>query len=166
MVLKLENIKEHRQEIKSIKELSKEFFLNAVRGFKLILKAKKLRWFILYSSVVSFALVAILETYQFFFTVHGIPVKYFGIIYFLLYMVSSISSKMAHHFKRFNEYKMFIVFLLMLFLTPVLMLFKTKIFIIIVVVPRIVIGIYPSIIKEYINKEIEVDRASWITNFL
>lgn len=160
MALKLENIKEYRMEIKSLKELFEEFLNNARGGISLIFKAKRLRWLIIYSSVIGFALVAILQTYQLFFLNRKIPIKYFGIIYFLLYMTSSISSKVAHHFKRFNGYKMFMLFLFMLFLTPLLMLIPAKMFIIIIIVPRIVIGIYPSIAKEYINKEIEIDRAT------
>ncbi len=160
MALKLENIREYHQEIKSVKELSEEFFANVKRGFKLVFKRKKLRWFISYSAVVSFSLIAIMQTYQLFFLARRIPVKYFGLIYFLLYMVSSISSKLAHYFKRFNKYNMFMLFLFMLGLTPLLMLVPAKIFVVTIIVPRIIIGIYPSIMNEYINKEITMDRAT------
>lgn len=160
MVLKLENVKEQDKEIKSIKELCEEFLLNVRRGFRLVFEGKKLQWFIGYSAIMSFSLVAILQTYQLFFETRSISVEYFGIIYFLLYVVSSISSKIAHWFKRFNEYKVFLFLLFLLFLTPLLMLVPAKIFIVAIIIPRIVIGIYPSIIKEYINKEIEMDRAT------
>lgn len=75
-------------------------------------------------------------------------------------MVSSISSKLAHYFKRFNKYNMFMLFLFMLGLTPLLMLVPAKIFVVTIIVPRIIIGIYPSIMNEYINKEITMDRAT------
>ena len=64
------------------------------------------------------------------FSARGIPVQYFGLIYFLLYLVSSVSSKLAHHFKGFHEYKMFMALLLMLTLTPLLMAFPAEILIV------------------------------------
>lgn len=160
MALKLENVKEYHQKIKSAKQLSGEFIQNIRRGFQLIFLSGKLRWFVFYSAVISFALIAILETYQLFFSMRHIPVEYFGIIYFFMYVVSSISGRLAHYFKRFNEYKMFILFLILLIITPLFMLLPAKIFIVTIIIPRIVIGIYPSIMKEYINKEIETDRAT------
>ncbi len=160
MALKLENVKEYHQKIKSAKQLSGEFIQNIRRGFQLIFLSGKLRWFVFYSAVISFALIAILETYQLFFSMRHIPVEYFGIIYFFMYVVSSISGRLAHYFKRFNEYRMFILFLILLIITPLFMLLPAKIFIVTIIIPRIVIGIYPSIMKEYINKEIETDRAT------
>ena len=160
MDLKLENVKEYHQKIKSAKQLSGEFIQNIRRGFQLIFLSGKLRWFVFYSAVISFALIAILETYQLFFSMRHIPVEYFGIIYFFMYVVSSISGRLAHYFKRFNEYRMFILFLILLIITPLFMLLPAKIFIVTIIIPRIVIGIYPSIMKEYINKEIETDRAT------
>ena len=160
MALKLENVKEYHQKIKSAKQLSGEFIQNIRRGFQLIFLSGKLRWFVFYSAVISFALIAILETYQLFFSMRHIPVEYFGIIYFFMYVVSSISGRLAHYFKRFNEYRMFILFLILLIITPLFMLLPAKIFIVTIIIPRIVIGIYTSIMKEYINKEIETDRAT------
>ena len=160
MALKLENVKEYHQKIKSAKQLSGEFIQNIRRGFQLIFLSGKLRWFVFYSAVISFALIAILETYQLFFSMRHIPVEYFGIIYFFMYVVSSISGRLAHYFKRFNEYRMFILFLILLIITPLFMLLPAKIFIVTIIIPRIVVGIYPSIMKEYINKEIETDRAT------
>ena len=160
MALKLENVKEYHQKIKSAKQLSGEFIQNIRRGFQLIFLSGKLRLFVFYSAVISFALIAILETYQLFFSMRHIPVEYFGIIYFFMYVVSSISGRLAHYFKRFNEYRMFILFLILLIITPLFMLLPAKIFIVTIIIPRIVIGIYPSIMKEYINKEIETDRAT------
>ena len=160
MVVRLENVREYKKDIKTVKELSEEFFANQRRGFELICKSKKLRWFIAYSAVISFALVAIMQTYQLYFSARGIPVQYFGLIYFLLYLVSSVSSRLAHHFKGFHEYKMFMALLLMLTLTPLLMAFPAEILIVTIIIPRIIIGIYPSVMKEYMNKEIKMDRAT------
>ena len=160
MAVRLENVREYKKDIKTVKELSEEFFANQRRGFELICKSKKLRWFIAYSAVISFALVAIMQTYQLYFSARGIPVQYFGLIYFLLYLVSSVSSKLAHHFKGFHEYKMFMALLLMLTLTPLLMAFPAEILIVTIIIPRIIIGIYPSVMKEYMNKEIKMDRAT------
>ena len=160
MAVRLENVREYKKDIKTVKELSEEFFANQRRGFELICKSKKLRWFIAYSAVISFALVSIMQTYQLYFSARGIPVQYFGLIYFLLYLVSSVSSKLAHHFKGFHEYKMFMALLLMLTLTPLLMAFPAEILIVTIIIPRIIIGIYPSVMKEYMNKEIKMDRAT------
>lgn len=139
MALKLENVKEYHQKIKSAKQLSGEFIQNIRRGFQLIFLSGKLRWFVFYSAVISFALIAILETYQLFFSMRHIPVEYFGIIYFFMYVVSSISGRLAHYFKRFNEYRMFILFLILLIITPLFMLLPAKIFIVTIIIPRIVI---------------------------
>ena len=48
----------------------------------------------------------------------------------------------------------------MLTLTPLLMAFPAEILIVTIIIPRIIIGIYPSVMKEYMNKEIKMDRAT------
>lgn len=75
MAVRLENVREYKKDIKTVKELSEEFFANQRRGFELICKSKKLRWFIAYSAVISFALVSIMQTYQLYFSARGIPVQ-------------------------------------------------------------------------------------------
>lgn len=160
MAAKLENIREHSKGIKTLQKLNREFYLNIKNSFKIIFANSKLKWFFLYSAVVSFGLVALMETYQLFFMEQNIPVEYFGWIYFLLYITSSVSSKAAYYFKRFNPYQVFMMLLGMLALTPLLMITRYKILILIIILPRIVIGIYPAMIKEYINKEIVIDRAT------
>lgn len=160
MAAKLENIREHSKGIKTLQKLNREFYLNIKNSFKIIFVNSKLKWFFLYSAVVSFGLAALMGTYQLFFMEQNIPVEYFGWIYFFLYITSSVSSKAAYYFKRFNPYKVFLMFLGMLALTPLLMMTRCKILIFVIILPRIVIGIYPAMIKEYINKEIVIDRAT------
>lgn len=61
MALKLENVKEYHQKIKSAKQLSGEFIQNIRRGFQLIFTSRKLRWFVFYSAVISFALGCLID---------------------------------------------------------------------------------------------------------
>ena len=160
MANKLENVKEKKEEISSAKELYKEFINNAKNGFIIVSKSKKLKWFMLYSAIVSFSLVAVLQTYQLYFLERNIDVRYFGWIYFGLYISSSICSKISYLFKRYNVYKCFMVLLGMLILTPLIMSIPNIIFFFAIIIPRIVIGIYPAMIREYINDEIAIDRAT------
>lgn len=157
---KLENIRETDKDIKTVRKLCGEFYSNIRNGLRISFTSRTLRWFFLYSAVVGFALVALSETYQLFFLQHDIPVEYFGWIYFVLYIISSLSSKTAYYFKRFSVQNVFMVLLGMLVLTSFLMAWPCQYLIPVIILPRIVIGIYPAMLKEYINKEITVDRAT------
>lgn len=160
MAMRLENIREYNKSIKTLNELNHEFYSNVKNGFRIVFENGKLRWFILYSAVISFALVALMETYQLYFNEQNIPVQCFGWIYFILYIVSSLSSKISYYFKRFDSYKIFMAFFGLLVLTPLLMAMPYRFLIFVIILPRIVIGVYPAMIKEYINKEIVEDRAT------
>lgn len=157
--MRLENIKENELQIKTVSALYEEFCKIVKRGFMCVFKSNKLKWFMSFSTIVSFLLVSVLQTYQLFFLEQKVPVEYFGLIYFGLYIVSSISSKYAYLFKQFDVYKSFMILLGLLVLTPLVMSFQIPYLIFIIAIPRIVIGIYPVLIREYMNKEIKEDRA-------
>ena len=160
MALRLKNLKEAESNTENIKTLFVEFKTNIKKGFVTVINARKLRWFMLFSAIMSFSLAAVLETYQLFFITKQIPVEYFGWIYFLLYIVSSVSSRFSYCFKKFNVYKIFMLLLGMLILTPLMMSLPYKHLFMVIIIPRIVIGIYPAMIREYINKELIEDRAT------
>ena len=156
----LKNLKEENRKKVELKDSYKKFFETTKEGFVTIFTSKKLIWFILYSAVISFLLVCLLRTYQLHFIALNIPTEYFGWIYFVLYVVSSISSKFSYKFKTKNIYTTFIILLVFLLFTPLLMSVHNILLLFVILIPRIVIGVYPSIIKEYINKEIKADRAT------
>ena len=156
----LENLKENAHGQKSVGQTYSAYLQVIKNGTKSILTQKKLAWFIMYSSALSFLLVAILSTYQLYFLKLYIPPEYFGWIYFFLYIASSLSSQKAYAFKSKNMQKTFMLLLLLLTVTPILMLSNIKLLIMIIIIPRIIIGVYPALIKEYINKEIKESRAT------
>lgn len=158
--LKLENLREANKEVVKLGETYKAFINTALAGFKLILTDKKIGWFISYSAVISFALVAMMNTYPFYFMKLEIEPQHFGWLYFFLYIVSAIASKYAYQFKKDNIYKVFMGLLGLLMMTPLMMMMPHSIFLIVIIIPRLVIGVYPALIREFINKELPINRAT------
>lgn len=157
---RLENLRENDKQVTKIDEMYKQFIGTAHAGFRIVLKDKKIRWFMAYSAVVSFSLVAIMSTYQFYFVKLEVAPKYFGWIYFGLYLISSLFSKYSYKFKKHNIYHIFMVLLILLAITPIIMVIPNKLLLVIIIMPRIVIGIYPALIREFINKYLHTDRAT------
>lgn len=162
IVFRLKNIKDKKNVEKTkLESLYKKYYITLKDGIEEIKTSRILWWFMIFSTIVSFSLVAITNMYQFYFIKMNIPIEYYGFIYLVLYIVSSVSSRYAYKLKNIkNIFKIFFILLILLLITPLAMSTLLIPFIIFITIPRIVIGSYPVLIKEFINIEIKSNRAT------
>lgn len=130
-------------------------------GYQGMKNSHTIKWFIIYSSIISFLLGSIMSMYQLHFKNIGLDTKYVGVIYTIGYIVSSISSHFAYKFKKIkNIYSVFVMFLVLMVITGVGMSFAKLALVWVVFIPRFIIGVYPTLIQHFINKEIVESRTT------
>ncbi len=161
ILLNLKNLMEENNQIKDVRRQYQKYLMTIKEGFSEIGSKKSLKWFISYSSIMSFMLVGLLSTYQIYFKDIGIDVKYFGWLYAVFYLTSSLFSKYAYLFsKKNNQYLICLAMLIILGFIPLSMATGLKMLLVVVLIPRAIIGVYPTIIHQFINKEINKNRAT------
>ena len=134
-------------------------------GYLSMKNSNSIKWFIIYSMIMAFLLGAIMSLYQLHFKDVGLSTKYVGIIYTIGYFVSSISSRFAYKFKNIkNKYSVFVMFIVLMITTGIGMSFGKLAFVWVVFIPRFIIGVYPTLINDFINKEI-IESRSTILSF-
>lgn len=161
ILLNLKNLMEENNQIKDVQRQYQKYLMTIKEGFSEIGSKKSLKWFISYSIIMSFMLVGLLSTYQIYFKDIGIDVKYFGWLYAVFYLTSSLFSKYAYLFsKKNNQYLICLAMLIILGFIPLSMATGLKMLLVVVLIPRAIIGVYPTIIHQFINKEINKNRAT------
>lgn len=149
---------------KNYKEIRKE---NQQNKYKLTLKEglyttinnKKILWLMIFTFFMTLMFNCILSGNQIFLREVNVPVKYFGVIYSLFYLISAIFSKIAYLFQKGGNYqKKLLLFLLSLSVCAGILALKNSIVIFAIFIPRMIIGIYPRVFQQYINDEITENR--------
>lgn len=157
-LFKMDNIREESHN--SLKNTYSKYLNNIKEGLKESLYNKKILMIMLYSVFMAFAISAVYETYQIYLKEIDIEKELFGWIYFILYMVSALFSKLAHHLKKkVGNGVLLTIFPLLLCLTAATMMTNHPVLLLFLINPRIIIGLYPTVINDILNREITKNRA-------
>ncbi|GFI43390.1 hypothetical protein IMSAGC018_01060 [Lachnospiraceae bacterium] len=149
---------------KNYKEIRKrneqnQYQITLKEGLYTTINNKKILWLMIFTFFMTLMFNSILSGNQIFLQAVNVPVKYFGVIYSLFYLISAIFSKFAYLFQKGGKYqKKLLLFLLSLSVCAGVLALKNSIVIFVIFIPRMIIGIYPRVFQQYINDEITENR--------
>ena len=116
------------------------------------LSHKKIRYFIIYSSVISAVWMVAFLMYQPYLKSINLDIKYFGLIYFLFFLSSAFGSKIAHVFELFFGKKILYLILIVPSLSLILMGFTKSFFgIALILIISFTFALSGPILSNYIN---------------
>lgn len=147
--------KEKILEVSGNKERYQEYYLTLKNACKIAIKNVEIRWFLLFTALLSVGIITVEDYYQPFIKddLH-LPVFYLGIIYSLLYLCSAFfSNYTATGLKKLGYERMFYLLPALPIITGLgMVFFKEEMIIILFFLPFIARGFIPTLVSGYLNR--------------
>ncbi len=144
-------------ETKKYKHADKKYFAHLMEASKFALNHPKIRLLIIYSSINYAIVFTAYILYQPYLKTIGIPLVYFGGIFFVMNILGAFGSKIAHKIENYLGEKKILIYLLVI--NILCFLGMTREFLIVGVIFPIIIffrgGIFEPVLSDYMNKHIE-----------
>lgn len=144
-------------ETKKYKHEDKKYFAHLMEASKFALNHPKIKLLIIYSSISYATIFSVFILYQPYLKTIGIPLVYFGLIFFAMNIFCAFGSKMAYKIENYLGEKKILIYLLVI--TILCFLGMTQEFLIVGAIFPIIIffrgGIFEPVITDYLNKHIE-----------
>jgi MFS family permease len=144
-------------ETKKYKHADKKYFAHLMEASKFALNHPKIRLLIIYSSINYAIVFTACVLYQPYLKVVGIPLVYFGLVFFAMNILAAFGSKMAYKIEGYLGEKKILIYLLVI--NIICFLGMTQEFLIVGAIFPIIIffrgGIFEPVVTDYMNKHIE-----------
>lgn len=137
------------------------------RGFVDIMKVsvlfvannKSLKWIVLFSALLATASKVWFFTYNPYFELVELPVKYFGVLFFALNIIAWIFSKYAHEIEKYIGEFRSILLMLFCVTVPVILMgtFVTVLAVPLVLIQNVKRGLFTPFVSDFIHKRIDSD---------
>jgi len=144
-------------ETKKYKHAEKKYFAHLMEASKFALNHPKIRLLIIYSSINYAIVFTAYVLYQPYLKTVGIPLVYFGFVFFAMNILAAFGSKMAYKIEKYLGENKILIYLLVI--NILCFLGMTQEFLIVGAIFPIIIffrgGIFEPVVTDYMNKRIE-----------
>lgn len=145
-----------------------KYHIHILESLKISFKNARILWAFSFAAIMGFIFRTTFWLYQPYFDKVNIDVKYFGLIFFLFNIVAAISSKYIIRSVSKKRPRKVLIRLLMIvgftFIFPVLLLSPFSI--LILAVQQMVRGLYRTVLRFYINHQIQDEYRATVTSLV
>ncbi|MGM0641648.1 MAG: MFS transporter [Thermotogota bacterium] len=150
------------------KKSQHKYHLHILESFRISFKNTRILWAFSFAAIMGFVFRTTFWLYQPYFDKVNIDVKYFGLIFFFFNVVAAISSKYIIKSVSKKRPRKVLIKLLglvgMTFIVPVL--FLSPFSIIILALQQMVRGLYRTVLRFYINHQIQDEYRATVTSLV